>query len=159
MIGGSLGFEKEKLHDWPRPDRVYTSINLAPDFGYFAFTNFAVGLRPQFSYYRAKLDNVFEIFTILLAPYARLYFLPADKQLNFFADASVFGYTRLGKGEDQNSSRNTFYGYTAMAGPVFFINDKVGVEFTLAYWSEFYLPYHTETSNKISSKIGLQVHL
>lgn len=158
LVGGSLGFERYRLYAAPLSDRLYTTLSLAPDIGYFVITNLALGLRPEFSYHRAKLENVFQSYTISLAPFARVYVLPPSRQLNVLADASVFGLVTRSKG-DQSSSKNKFYGYSVMAGPVFFVNHRIGLEFTVGYWSEFDARYRMEQSNEIRTRLGLQVHL
>ena len=158
MVGGSVGFEREKLYAYPLSDRVYTSLSLSPDIGYFLFTNLAVGIRPEFTYHRSKLEGVFEAYTMLLSPFIRFYMLPSSRRFNVFADASVFGSTTRGDSGDQSATYKS-YGYTASAGTVFFISNQVGLEFGVGYWSEYDRRNRTEMSNRIKSKVGLQVHL
>lgn len=160
MVGGNASFFFTNSNTGIT-DTKTTTINLAPNSGYFFIDKFAGGIRLSFYKNHIKFgqpNNNFNTFTTYrLGPFVRYYFLPVDKQYNIITEISY----QLGneKVEISNSSTtNNSNNFSFSAGPVIYFNSSVGIEFLLNYSSSG----NNITSNRATSfgiGIGLQVHL
>jgi hypothetical protein len=144
LVGGIAGFESAKFAG------VKASIiNFSPNAGYFFIDKLAGGLRMEFA--RAKAEGEDAVSALLVAPFARYYFLPAkDSKLNIFADASY------GFGSEAKSSINQF---AIQAGPAVFLGPNTALEFTLFYKSKGGEDFDEERLNSFGLNIGFQIHL
>src|SRR5215213_733735 len=91
LVGGNAGFSSSKIGDFKT-----STIEFAPDAGYFFIDNFAGGLRVSVQSIKIKLDaEDATSSSTSIAPFVRYYFLPASQKVNVFADASYgFGSTK-----------------------------------------------------------------
>jgi hypothetical protein len=110
-------------------------ISLSPSLGYFAAEKFAIGVRPSFMKTKSKLTTIGGLTTnenrFDIGPFARYYFLQADKPFNLIADVSYqYGFYWF---TPTKGSRNTF---SASAGTVVFFNSSVGLELLLGYFTQ-----------------------
>lgn len=134
-----------------------SSLAVSLNGGYFLVDKLAVGLRlgvdrltEDISIYSYSYENT----TSQLGPFVRYYFLHKDKTVNLFADASYSSkYAGIFK-KDVSPLR----GYTLLAGPAFFLNRAVALEFTLGYSHSKY-KNSEDGNNTFLSGVGLQVHL
>jgi hypothetical protein len=150
MVGGNARIEtqQEKLN---QSDITSWAIKLSPDIGYFFIDKFAGGLKPTLNYSIRKFSGTRNEATILaIGPFIRYYFLPAENQVNIFAE-SAYQYQTDFKEFRSND-------FTLSAGPVIYFNSSVGLELTLNY--EQYDSKSSNTSAKtFSFGIGFQIHL
>ena len=149
LAGGNVGFSSEK---WGDADaNKVTRFNFSPNAGYFFIDQLAGGLRVTFESEKAKSDDKAES-TLIIAPFARYYFLPAVQKVNIFADASYgFGST----GTDDKSSLS---GFSIAAGPAIFLTPNTALEFTVGYQS-YKVEDIDDRKNSFGVNIGFQVHL
>ena len=116
----------------------YTSIDVAASAGYFIIDKFAAGLRPSFSSYKGKVVTASvgsggstNSYRVSIGPFARYYFLNADKPFNILADASYqFGINGYLGVLHEKGKLNTF---TFMGGTEIFFNSTAGMEILLGY--------------------------
>src|SRR5689334_14074384 len=117
LAGGSAGFDHST-----QGDNKVTSINIAPDAGYFFINQLAGGLRPEFGYTKTKAKTgtgttTGSITMFTLAPFVRYYIMPSGQMLNVFADASYgFGSAKAKGGSSVSSNYFQF-----KAGPAVFL--------------------------------------
>lgn len=113
----------------------YTNIDVSASFGYFIIDKLATGLRPTFSSFKGKVTSpgggTTNSYKIAIGPFARYYFLNADKPFNILADV---GYQlglnqRLGALHSRGKN-NTF---SVMAGTEVFFNSTAGLEILFGY--------------------------
>lgn len=140
----------------------YTEIDLSASIGYFVIDKLAFGFRPTFTSIKGKVSNrlgsvgVTNAQQYWIGPFGRYYFLNPEKQFNILVDISnQFGITNAG---GQGGKLNTF---SALAGPVIFINSSLGLEFLVGYKSVRHdLEYYEKWINQgLHFGIGLQIHL
>jgi hypothetical protein len=162
MVGGNANFLFNRSNTG-FTDTKTTTINLAPNIGYFFVDKLAGGIRLSFYKNQIKFgppNNNFTTFTVYSAgPFIRYYFLPVDKQYNILTEINYqFGNEKIESNNSSSSTSNNSNSFSFSAGPVIYFNSSVGIEFLLNYSS---------TGNNLSSKransigigIGLQVHL
>ena len=157
-----LGFQTQRV----------TTIQIAPNIGYFFVDKFAGGLKLNFSTSRYKNIsngagyNLSKSTTYGFGPFLRYYFLNVNKQFNILIDGSYqYNIERAGGVSSSNStpvpvpitqySKNTF---SIAAGPVIYFNTSVGLEFLIGYSSTKYVQNSSKNSG-IQVGLGLQVHL
>jgi hypothetical protein len=141
-------------------DVVRLSIN--PGVGNFVADKFAIGLRPGYTKTKAQVTSLSGLTTnenrFDIGPFARYYFLQADKQFNLLTDISYqYGFYWF---TPTKGNRNTF---SASAGTVVFFNSSVGLELLFGYYTQ------KETINDgirtineqkgLQMTIGFQFHL
>ncbi len=161
MIGGNANFSFTTFNTGTT-DTKTTTINLAPNIGYFFVDKFAGGIR--LSVYKSHIkfgppNNNFTTFSnYRIGPFVRYYFLQVDKHYNILTEVSyLFGNEKVetNNSSPTNSNSNSFL---FSAGPVIYFNNSVGIEFLLNYSSSG----NNVNSNRGSSLgigIGLQIHL
>lgn len=114
-------------------DVMRLSIN--PSVGYFLADKFTIGLRPSYTKIKAQVTTPSGLTTnenrIDLGPFARYYFLQAERQFNVLAEISYqYGFYWF---TPRKGNRNTF---SASAGTVVFFNSSVGLELLLGYYTQ-----------------------
>lgn len=125
--------------------------------GYFVLDKLAVGARVGVNWEKSEYsyDNWSgEYSASYWGPFVRYYFLPKSKTVNLFADASYSAQRDGIFKKDVSPLR----GYTLAAGPAFFLNRNVVLEFTLGYSHRKHKNYG-DRHNTFESGLGLQVHL
>ena len=88
------------------------------------------------------------------APFVRYYILPAEKNINIFAEAA-YGWDR----NTVQGANSTSHQWSVSAGPSFFLNPHVALEVALNYSNtagQLYESGHPET---LGINIGFQIHL
>ena|SRR5688572_30829173 len=150
LAGGTGGFESSKSGDIEGTKS--TTFTFSPDAGYFFINNLAGGLRVSVSSIKDEGEDAFT--TVLFAPFARYYFLPAQQKVNIFADAS-YGFGSMKQGESESFNQFAF-----AAGPAVFLSPNTALEFTLQYRSQGGDVYGgDDRMNSFGVNVGFQVHL
>lgn len=149
LVGGNVGFNSEKWGD--ADENKVTTLTFSPNAGYFFIDKLAGGLRVSFTSEKAKSDDK-AYSTLLIAPFARYYFLPAAQKVNIFADAS-YGFGSAGSEEKSSVS-----GFTIAAGPAVFLTPNTALEFTLGYQS-LKIEDVDDRRNSFGVNVGFQIHL
>lgn len=153
LVGGSGSFSSTKFESDATSKSTLTHLRLSPNTGYFFLDKFAAGLRISFSRQTQDVtgSGIFNQTNIDLGPFVRYYFLPTEKQLNFLVDAAY----QYGKEKEANVARSTL---SVNAGPAFYFNSSVGLEFLAGYSIEKYRNF-AGSNNTFSLSIGFQIHL
>ena len=146
-----------------------TTITLSPDIGYFLVDNLVIGARINFtnSVHHPKTQGLYYSEQQLsLSPFIRFYILNKEKKVNLIADVSyLYGRTRTHFPPDNNGNAGYTLnyktaGYTVAAGPVFFLNPRVALEFTISYTNtdtKLYSPDYNSIT--IKGGAGLQIYM
>ena len=163
LAGGSGTYSSNyyETENFPLSSRTETfennAIAVSLNGGYFVLDKLAVGVRlgidwnkSDYSIYNWTGENL----TSSSGPFVRFYFLPKSKTINLFADASYFTQRDGIFKKDVSPLR----GYSIAAGPAFFLNRAVALEFTLGYSYSKYKNWEGG-NNTFVSGVGLQVHL
>jgi len=124
------------------------SIFINPNIGYFIKDRLAIGSQLGISFNDSSTS-------LSLNPFIRYYLLKQDKKINYFTEAG-FGYGAIFS-KNTNSTYKTI-GYNIKAGSVFFLNDVIGLEFSLKYLYGKQLSFNTTSQNLIIG-FGFQIHL
>lgn len=149
LVGGNVSFSSDK---WGDDDASKsTSFDFSPNAGYFFIDKLAGGLRLTFSSDKVKSADKANT-TLLVAPFARYYFLPAAQKVNILADASY------GFGSTGTSDKASLSGFTLAAGPAIFLSPNTALEFTVGYQS-YKLEDVDDRRNSFGVNVGFQVHL
>jgi len=165
LVGGTGNFLASK-HSYSSPTYSSSSdrleINLSADIGYFIIDKFAFGLKPGYSKYKDQVNGPGGGYsnqnTINIGPFARYYFLKADKDFNILTDVSYqHGFYWF------TPTKGNINIFSVSAGPVVYFNSSVGLEFLLGYYSKKEIIKQSgdnvdkQTGFQIS--IGFQIHL
>jgi hypothetical protein len=172
LVGGSGSFYSYK-EDYSTPTynqtAKYTSIDLAASLGYFIADKFTAGLRPSFSSYKGKVISASvgsggstNSYRLAIGPFARYYFLNADKPFNILADVSYqFGYLQQLGALHEKGKNNTF---SLMGGTEIFFNNTAGLEILLGYTQKVLSIENSpgafkNNKNGFQVSIGFSLHL
>ncbi len=157
MIGGAASFKSSK-YDFGGVSSKQTLVQLSGDVGYFIIDKFAIGLK--LGYERTGINgssnplNNVNANTYNIGPFARYYFLPAEKYVNIFSELSYqYGLMKTSQGASQNSNN-----FSGLVGCAAFFNSSVALEFTLGYSSYLYNNNAGKVNNVIAG-IGFHFHL
>jgi hypothetical protein len=163
LNGGNAGFfSSRSTYTSTAYNQESKEFNLTvyPNIGYFPVDKFAVGLRPYFSWGKGKVTTTgggtSDVKRYGIGPFARYYFLKADKPFNLLADISYQFGTYNATGEKGKLSN-----FSIAAGSVIYFNTSVGLEFLMGYSSridDIKSSYKT-TSKGFQAGIGFQIHL
>jgi hypothetical protein len=165
MVGGN-GFIKKYTHTETSNNRTLEykrqQVNLSPSISYFVIDKGAVGIRSSIDWLRNKsvLRSVFfnEI-EYSFGPFIRYYLLNAEKPINIITEA----HYSFGKLIHEGKTYTQYY--SGMAGPVYFINNKVGIELLLGYENkqeqgkDRFGDKYSDSFKGFITKFGLQIHL
>ncbi len=144
LVGGSATFSSTK-----EGDITNTVIDVSPRVGYFIANNFAVGMNVTIN---ATSDDGNKTSTNSFGPYVRYYFASLGKNAKLFGNAQgIFGTENEGLG----SSKLTGYGIAA--GPAFFLNSHVALEFAVSYTSTK-AGVESVKDNTVALNAGFQIH-
>lgn len=142
-----------------------TDIKINTSVGYFLIDKFVLGLRPSFSFMKAKLDGTSSTFAsatqFTVGPFSRYYFLDKDKQFNILLDAAyLFGTNSY---PIANTGKGVINELSISAGLEAFFNTTVGIEFLVGYKSKYEdikgIAGYSDKKNGVNVSIGLQIHL
>lgn len=138
-----------------------TEISVSPSVGYFIKDRLAIGLKSTLSNYHFTgkgslpgTSGISNAFDLSIGPFARYYFLNnLEGPVNVFLEGAYgIGYhTSLEYFGKKYLSR-----YSFLAGPVYYINNSIGLEFAIGYYSA---NQFSETRSGFQVLIGLQIHL
>lgn len=149
LVGGSVAFESKKYTGDSRSES--TVFQFMPNAGYFFMDKLAGGMKISFSYTSIDGDSYRDF---LLGPFARYYFLSADKPTNIFLDGHfLFGSEKYENFDPESKTR-----FGVAAGPAFFLNPHVALEAAL-YWQSVKHEGDEGRYNSFGVSVGLQVHL
>ena len=154
LVGGSGSFSSIKARD-VQDEYTTTQLNLATSLGYFPLNKFATGVMLDYRYtdidtYDNPSFGGGSNAGYNFGPFLRYYFLPVERKVNLFAQ------TDYGLQFERN---NLFLKkLTIKAGPVFYLNSNVGLEFNIGY-SNTKNKSNSENTNSILMGLGLQIHL
>jgi|AAFX01.1.fsa_nt_gi hypothetical protein len=152
LVGGNGSFSSTKSESSSISNTSRTYWRIEPNIGYFFLDKFAAGVSVLINHEKTSIGTMSSKQTYYsIGPFARYYFLPADRQVNIFSEGS-YQHLVLNPGNDGSNS------YTLLLGTVVFFNNCVGLEFTTGYSitnnSKSDLKYRI-----IQVGLGLQVHL
>lgn len=142
-----------------------TDIKINASVGYFLVDKFVLGLRPSFSFMKAKLDGtsstVASATQFTAGPFSRYYFLEKDKPFNILLDAAyLFGTNSY---PVANTGKGVINELSISAGLEAFFNTTVGIEFLVGYKSKYEdikgIAGYSDKKNGVNVSIGLQIHL
>lgn len=162
IIGGSVGFEsnKEKVESGgvSVDQGTITSLEFAPQFGYFVIDNLAVGATLNFSNSKFKPDGGGGDQTsssFVFNPFARYYFG------NIFGEGQVgFGSMKFDDGDGE--SKDKIFGWQIGAGYAAFLNESVAIEPQIGYRSVSFDDNDFDfksTSSGLIFRVAIQVYL
>lgn len=147
----------------------YTSIDISTSLGYFIVDKFAAGLRPYFSSYKGRVTSASvgsggstNSYRLAIGPFARYYFLQANKPFNLLTDISYqFGMNKLLGALHEKGKFNMF---SIMGGTEVFFNTTVGMEILVGYSQKIVSIENSPGALKNDKKgfqvsIGFQIHL
>jgi hypothetical protein len=157
LVGGNISYTSEKV-GMASGDK-FKQFGLNANVGYFVIKKLALGIRGGYvatSFKIESQDYHSRSSTISVAPFMRLYFLPAKNKVNVFTDASYISGRERSQQVQRPGPVNSisFNGYDLNAGPVFFINKHVALELALGIRNRSHRDEPVFTSS-----LGLQVHL
>jgi hypothetical protein len=164
LAGGNVAFSSSKAGGIPATNYTSSVFQVLPGIGYFVINNLALGLRSGLSFY--KSSDTYSPFTnkstiIKLSPFVRYYFLKPTQKVNVLADISYdhdITKSKFVSGGGTSESTLKTNGYSFSAGPAFFINKYIAVEFLAGY-------IHSKQSdinnynNTFNTTVGFQIHL
>lgn len=147
--GGGISIDFSKYKDIPDSKTTYFSID--PEFGFFFIDRFAGGVKLEFSSEKEEGDNdAYTEFTV--RPFIQYYFLPTEKKVNLFANASY------GFGSEGQANKESFNFYQIKAGPAFFLNEHTALEAGVYYKSYSGDAFNDERLNNFGLRLTLQLH-
>lgn len=161
LVGGSANFSYNNSNTDVNNTKI-TTINLAPNIGYFFIDKFAGGLRLSFYNNHIKFgppNNNFTTFTTSsIGPFVRYYFLPIDNPYNILSEVSYqFGNEKI-KTNNPSTSNSNSNSFSFSVGPVIYFNSTAGIEFLLNYTTGGE-NLSNKRSNSFGAGIGFQIHL
>jgi len=139
----------------------YTKIDLSSNVGFFVKDRLAIGVRPAFSSHKGESipggirTNIQRYW---IGPFTRYYFLKPRKQVNILTDISYqYGILDV----DDPGKLNKLNQFSAMVGPVVYLNNSVGIEFLLGYSSsmEEWEGIQKLSTEGLQIRLGFQIHL
>lgn len=150
LVGGDIAFSYSTSKPESTVDFKTFALNVSPNVGYFFWDKLALGTRLDYavnSYRSDTGDSNYDSF--LVSPFARYYFLDADKMANPFLESS-YRFSLL----NENNSKE----FSAKGGLAIFLNRSVAFEISLNYLNSItnnsYVGNHT-----LLLGFGIQVHL
>ncbi len=165
LVGGNGSFSRSNNLIGAPNEYKSTAIVLSPNIGYFFVDKLATGLRVTTTFIKNNPSNtsvgVFsfgsrtEFFN--LGPFVRYYFLNTEKRINFFTEG-LYQYQLRRDININSESKESANVFIVSCGPVFYLNNIVGIEFTIGYSTQKYTNSLLRT-NTIQTAIGLQIHL
>jgi hypothetical protein len=161
LLGGNTSFSASKS---THVNSVYSQtsnridFSVSPNIGFFPSNKFAIGIKPSFTLYKDQIEGGLysNIKRFVVGPFARYYFLEIDKEVNIVAEASYqYGFYSF------KPTKGKINIFSFVAGPVIFLNNSVGLEFLMGYYSRIddIESSYKQTQKSFQINIGLQIHL
>ena len=163
LVGGNVSFSSLTNKGDDLKKNRSTTFQFAPDIGYFIFDQLVLGGKIGISFYKSTVDYAvpynYKTSSINLSPFVRYYILPKMKKVNVFAETD-FSFLRATETDlsGEYKLKKNGSAYTVLAGPVYFVNPHVALEFTVAYNSSKYAD-DSYFINTFMTGLGLQIHL
>jgi hypothetical protein len=152
--GGEASFSSSKDNGAQSSNENLSTIQASPNIGYFFIDKFSAGLKLSlFSQKSSLLAGPSTVYGF--GPFIRYYFLPIEKQLNLFAEAGDKFNIATGPYSQSRQNSNTYF---FSAGPAFYFNEHVGLEFSIAFMHNKQVNI-ASASNTVQVGFGLQIHL
>ena len=154
MLGGNINYSSTNFNseNFGVPHKYY-SLQIKPNIGYFFVDKFAAGLKVGINKEGEKANNYTDF---NVGPFIRYYFLHPEKKINILTEANYqYGFLGIPLSNNTSTSKNSF---ALSAGPVFYFNTSVGLEFLVSY-STYKFSGIKGSNNTIMFGLGLQVHL
>jgi len=150
MLGGDANFHYGKTIVEGIGSSDSQSFIIRPQLGYFIKDKVALGLISEFYF-----SNEGNSKSAYLNPFVRYYFLDTEKKLNIFSEASFAYQVTVYKNSDDKPISK---GYSFKSGLVYFVNDVVGLEFSVKY-TKGKFNNSNDIVHGIKAGFGLQIHL
>ena len=168
MIGGSVGFEYNKIKDKSNSvtierSRTFTCA-LEPQFGIFVANNFVIGGGLGFELLRNKTYGYYDYsesstrILSTLEPFVR-YYLP---QRIFFQGKFIVGVGQVYLDAQDDGSSGTVIGGTISAGYSIPLNERIALEPQIGYQSNAYKDSGSDVKsmdNSLFLRAGFQIYL
>ncbi|MCC6257880.1 MAG: hypothetical protein IT254_06140 [Chitinophagaceae bacterium] len=155
LIGGAASFSSTKNSSSALPNANQSVINLSGNIGYFVIDKLALGLKPGYENSTVKFASGSRSSnSSTFGPFVRYYFLPKEKTLNLIVEGAYqFGIV-------WTTSNETLYNnkFSIISGVTAFLNESVGLEFTLGY-STLKFTKASGTNKNTFAGIGFQFYL
>lgn len=160
MIGGNGFISVAKVYNENILIRKFFDVRINNNTGYFFKDKFAAGVRSYFSYskitgYEPYQNSSSEKPFYGLGVYMRYYMLPLDKRINLLTE--LYYQTYFYGRKDISSKVADGLGITV--GGVSFLNNVIGIEYTISYGPTPLVSSFAYRSNTFQTGIGLQIHL
>lgn len=156
LFGGNISFSSTKSSS-DLGSNTTTTFQITGSGGYFFIDKLAAGIKANiYNYnYKRNENDPPGVTELSVGPFIRYYFLPIEQRVNLFAAGSyAYGSGKVAGQKAISSNEISF-----LAGPVVFLNNNVGIEFTIGY---SFLKSNDDAHNKrnlFQTGIGLQIHL
>lgn len=158
LVGGSGSFSSEK-YNYGTSNSKTTNLNLSPAIGYFFANKLAGGLKPIYSYQiiadNSGFSNNSEINELGISAFLSYYLLKKTEPFNFLTQVS-YGY--LWQKDSSSNSEDSQDSYEITGGPVYFINQSIGINLFLGYSLADFREIEYK-QKRFSTGIGFQIHL
>ena len=162
MVGGNGSFSTGS-YNLGGNDTKTTSLSLSPSIGYFIADRFPVGLRLNLSNYHDTSFNattgssaIGNNFSLSIGPFARYYFFKqVDRPVNLFVEANY----SIGYNTEIERIKYALNRFSFIAGPVLYLNNSIGLEFTIGYYRNYSQQFGGTTTTGFQAGFGLQIHL
>lgn len=165
MVGGNISYSNSNNNSSAIVLNKTSVFSMTPNVGYFVANRFATGVKlsfvitkityPPSSGSSSSYGNENQSYNII--PFVRFYFLDPMKTVNMFIEGGF--QHQISKNTTTSSTDNqTANGYLLNIGSAIFLNNVVGIEFTVGY-SSMKFSETTGSNNKIQTGLGLQIHL
>ncbi|KHJ38356.1 outer membrane beta-barrel protein [Pedobacter puniceum] len=148
LVGGGVSFANTIIDGENASETI--NIAISSNAGYFVLDKLALGTKLSFtSDYIPKTSIKTNFYTV--GPFVRYYLFSPEKVFNIYAQTAFeFKY--------RNDSEGAIRTFSALGGPVIFLNQHVALEFNLGYANTNFK--NNELNIKtIQSGISLQIHL
>jgi hypothetical protein len=149
MLGGNLNYSSRTTEVPGGDDFTVNTFSLSPNAGYFIVQKLALGGRLSSSITKVNGGTNEKH---VVSPFLRYYVLNPFGKANFFVDAAYSTGTYK-----SGTVKRSIQGYGFMGGPVIFVRESVGLEFTVSYLADKMEGGYWNKS--IVAGVGLQVHL
>ena len=150
LAGGNANWTTTSQSDYSNGNSTVISVN--PDVGYFFIDKLAGGIKINYSFINQSGGSAYNSYGFL--PFVRYYVLPADKNINVFAEVA----TGWGNAYQGGYSGNSHV-WSISAGPAFFLNKHVALECALNFSNYSGSNYNSGDAQTFGMNIGFQIHL
>jgi hypothetical protein len=133
-----------------------TAVNIMPDAGYFFYNKLAGGLKLNYTIGNPS-GNGFSFDEYGVSPFLRYYILPSSKNINIFGQVA-YGWNRV-DAQGMGGASAISHEWSISAGPAFFLNPHIALEFALFYTNTGGASYTTGNGESIGLNVGFQIHL